>query len=271
MKKALFIGLICLFNSPCLNAQDTSFDEQMFFQSLKDSYYTLNATGLKNFTALITNDTLENFAKMNWGNSEIFPIQLIWFNPDKTYLSKRGVPALDAKKQKDYAELIDGLTQRVRGILVNLHQFYLVGLYKAISEDYTLNHNEQAVQITSTDGSGENFTKTKLLFGHNSLLLQIELSYPAQNKSIHIFPEFRTVKTQWLCEGWISQTFINNEIQDGYELKIENVFVQNVWLPTEIYLKVQTAEKKGATYYDRLKFKNYLFNQSIELVDQPNN
>ncbi|MBN2425650.1 MAG: hypothetical protein JXR46_15440 [Calditrichaceae bacterium] len=247
-------------------AQEANFNEQSFFQSLKDSYYTLKSTELKNFTVLVTNSKIEIFAEENWNNKEIFPLQVIWFNPDKIYISQLGVPALDSLKQAEFDELIEGLTKQVRGIMIDLQRFYFMGVYESIPEDYILKYDEEKVQITNNVGTGKDLTKVKQLLGHNGLLIQIEISYPAQNKRVYLFPVFKIVKTKWLCEGWKFQTYINNEVQNGFDLQIKNLFSQNVWVPVEISLQVQTAEEKGVTFYDIIKLKNYLFNQPIELL-----
>ena len=258
----IFIYVVGIFTA--IQGQDTNFDEQSFFMQIHDSYYTLSNTDVKNFSALVTSANFSKFAKDTWNNSEIFPLQLIWFNPDKIYISEKGVPPSKGKED-EVKQLISGVKQQLKGILVDLQRFYFSGLYKSIPEEYKLRHNEEAVQITYETGEGIGLTRVKHLLGLNGLLLGIEILYPSENKMITITPRFRTVKTKWLCEGWKVQTIKNSIIESGFNLKIENRVVNDVWVPTEIIIEVQKADQPGKTFYDVLSMKNYMFNQSIEL------
>ncbi|HES60180.1 MAG TPA: hypothetical protein ENO18_07100, partial [Caldithrix sp.] len=99
MRFVFFLYLILL---KILTAQpDEVFNEKQFFQDLKQSYYNLNDTNLKNLTVFITNVQLENFAEEMWKNKEIFPLQLIWFKPDKLYLAQQGTPVITENKTKE--------------------------------------------------------------------------------------------------------------------------------------------------------------------------
>ncbi len=267
------VGIIILYILFCplyIFAQQNNFNEQEFFRKLNESYYTLKASGYQNMTAFVSSLKFEKFAQEVWKNKEVFPLQLMWFRPNRLYLSERGVPSFDKSKMKEYRELVDGLKQQLKGILVDLSMYYITGLYNSILDNYTLRHNEQAVQITYETGKGVDLTKTKLLFGYNGLLLQTQVIYPAQNKIILIFPAFRLVKTKWLIDSWQVQTSINGEIVNGFEIKLESTLVNNTWVPANIIISVKKAEDPEKTYYDMLKLRNVMFNQSLELLPSKN-
>lgn len=265
-----YIALIFLVTNSQLKAQQVSFNEQEFFNHLSDSYYTLSGTGSKNFVALVTSLKMETLAEELWKNKEIFPLQLIWFNPNKIYISQKGVPKIPKDKYKEYQEVVNGLKMQLKGVLLDLQRFYLMGLYNSISGDYILKHNEEAVQITQVQTSGDTEIRSKYLFGLNGLCLFNEIVYPSEKKVITIEPHFKTVKSKWLCTGWKVQTVINGEVNSGFDLVIDNVFVNNVWVPAQINIEVQKADAKGKTFFDQIKLKNYLFNQPVQLMGQPN-
>lgn len=270
-RKAVSIRFIKIVILPLLTvstifSQQETFDEQEFFRQIETSYYTLNSSSIKNLTSLVTSLKAEDFAKENWNNSEIFPLQLIWFKPDKLYLSQTGVPKLEEQKRKEYDELIAGLKQQFKGILVDLQRFYITGLFESISSDYKLRNNEEAVQISYTTGEGLTETNVKYLLGKNGLCLEIVIHYPAENKSIYIFPAFRTVKTKWLIESWKVQTLVLDEVVNGFEIKLNNQLIKDVWVPIEIVISVQKIEDPDNKYYDMIMLRNFLFDQSIELL-----
>jgi len=245
--------------------QKSDFNEKDFFNSLNSSYYTLSDQKIQNFAAFVTSLKFQVFADSMWKNQEIFPLQLIWFNPDDVYLSQLGVPKIESDKYKEYQEILDGLKLQLRGILLDLQRFYLNGLYKTISGDYKIQNNEEAVQITIRSETNNIVTKVKYLFGYNGLCLLNEISYPNQKKVIVIYPRFKTVKNKWLCQGWRVQTFVNGSVESGFELELTNSFIYNKWVPSNIKIEVQKAEKKGTTFYDEISIKNYLFDQPLEL------
>ena len=267
MHKVYFF-LLSLFS--IVFSQEDAFNEQEFFKSIKDSYYTLKGTESQNFTALVTSLKMEKFSEVNWENKEVFPLQLIWFAPDKLYLSQQGVPTIKDNKYKEYQEIVDGLKQQMRGILVDLQRFYIVGLFESISNNYSLEHDNEVVWISYNSGSIEIEVPVKITMGKNGLCLKIEISYPAENKQIVIYPSFKTVKTKWLCDGWSVQTIINGEVESGFILELVNDLVGNIWVPTQINIGVQKSDDPGNTYYDLIKLKNFLFNQSIELLNRSN-
>ena len=269
-RKVIYLSVVFLISFSRLSAQQAAFDEKEFFSHLRDSYYTLSSTGTRNFMALVTSLKMETLAQELWKNKEIFPLQLIWFNPNKIYISQKGVPTIPKGKYKEYQEVLNGLKVQLKGVLLDLQRFYFEGLYNSIAGDYTLQHNEEAVQITQIHKTGGVEVKTKHLFGLNGLCLYNEIVYPKEQKVITIEPHFKTVKSKWLCTGWTVQTVINGEVNSGFNLLIDNVFVGNVWAPAQINIEVQKADAKGKTFYDVIKLKNYLFNQSIELMSRPN-
>jgi len=262
----LFLSILFLGK---VKAQKPNFDEKAFFENLKTSYYTLADEDVSNFIALVTSLKMQNFAKEMWQNQEVFPLQLIWFAPDVLYISQRGVPKIKKGKYQEYQNLIEGLKIQVKGILLDLQRFYLGGLYRSISGNYVLKHNEKAIQITYTTQNKNVLTQIKYLFGYNGLCILNQIAYPQQNKIIIIYPKFKTVKNKWLCEGWKVQTYINDQVESGFNLDLTNRLVNDKWVPVKIALQVQKAEEKGKTFYDEILIKNYLFDQSIQLQGAP--
>jgi hypothetical protein len=264
MIRIILISLILITNAFC---QEKDFNEQEFFKKIKESYYTLNGTGAKNFTSLITNSGMESFAEEQWNNKEIFPFQLIWFAPGKLYLSQQGVPTIKEGKFKEYQDIINGLKGQLKGVFIDLQRFYISGLYGNINDDYLIKHNDQIIEISFEAGDQDNRTQFNYTFGLNGLCLKIETLNPDTSTRVVTYPKFKTVKTKWLCSGWVVQNIKNDEIKSGFEVQLKNSLVNNIWVPYEILIIVQKTEEMGNTYTDIIKIKNYLFNQAVELLN----
>ena len=135
-----------------VNAQK-SIDEKQFFKNMDKSYYSLAATNLSNFTALVTNLSVEKFGLDNWKNDEIFPLQLIWSSPNRIFISEQGVPSLSDSLKNTYLVKISSLKLQIQDILLNLRKFYFNGIYQSISENYILKHAEEVVSIEFIESS----------------------------------------------------------------------------------------------------------------------
>lgn len=261
------IYIIIIISIQFLSAQTNTFDEKQFFLDLKNSYYSLNDTHIGNFSALITSLKMEKFSKDNWDNQEIFPLQLIWFKPDRIYLAQQGTPTIKENKYKEYQDLVEGIKQQVKGILVDFQRFYITGLYKSINSNYKITHDNEFVWISFNVGSEEMIIPVTYILGRNGLCLKIEIDYSNENKKITIYPSFKTIKTKWLCDGWTVQTLINDEPISGFILEINYSEYQSIWIPMQININVQKADEPETRYYDIIKLRNYMFDQPMELKD----
>lgn len=253
-----------------LYSQDTVFNEQEFFKSMQESYYALDATEMKNFTVLLTNLRTEQFAAEQWKNSEIFPLQLIWLSSDRMFLSEQGVPALNDSAKQVYSVLVSDLKKQITGVLFDLKRFYLTGIYKSISSDYTIKNINDVVQIKfSKNAAAEDTTFFTYFFGKNGLCLKIETDTPSNNLKVETYPHFKIVKTKWLITGWEVQMSKNGEIYSGLTIELNNTFTKDVWVPQDMIITVQKTETKGTTFTDLVKFRNFLFNQPLQYIEQP--
>jgi hypothetical protein len=265
MKKIAFF--LFLLAGHLLYGQDSLMQDR-FIKKINASYLLLANTGVKNFTATVSSLKMDKFCKENWGDKQIFPLQLIWISPERIYLSQLGVPALSQEKTIEYQVLLDGLKQQMKGILLDLVRFYITGINPGFGQDYKLRNNEEAVQITFKSGNEESPSNVKYLFGLNGLCLLNEINYTKENKIITIYPKFMTKDNKWLCQGWTVQTIIGGQVQNGYKLDISYAKMSEIWAPIELNINVQITEKPGATYYDQIQIKNYMFNQALQFNEQ---
>ncbi len=246
--------------------QNNTFDEKIFFQKLEQSYYALGTTDIKNFTVLLTNLRTEDFAKENWNNSEIFPIQLIWLAEDRVFLAEQGVPSLNDSTRKIYTPMVSDLKKQVTGVLFDLQRFYFSGIDKTISQDYSLRKSGDMIEIKFFSEFKGDSTYYTYYFGQNGLCLKIVAETPSRQTKIETYPHYRIVKTKWLISGWELQMSRNNKIETGFIIDLKSKTYNKVWVPSELEIIVQQSSTPGTTYKDRVKFRNFLFNQPLQYV-----
>ncbi len=263
MKNVIFFLLLSLALLP---AQE--FDEKSFFNALQKSYYSMSQSGINNFTALVTNSRFETFASEQWDNRETFPLQFIWLSNGRLFLTEQGTPALkDSADISRQQELISDMKSQITGLIWDLKRFYLDGVYNVIEDDYTIRPMEQIVEVRFTTTTEDDTSHYKYFFGLNGLLLKVETFQPAKNTIVETYPSFKVVKSKWLCEGWEVQMRVNGEIETGLIIKITNREINGVWVPDTFLITVQQSKTPGVTYFDAVKFRNYLFNRSLQLIN----
>jgi len=270
MKKIVLIAVV-FFNICQVLAQTdsvNSFDEKKFFENLKTSYYSLQATDTKNITVLLTNISTEEFAMREWKNPEIFPLQLMWLSPDRLFLSQQGAPTLSDSSQKVYTDLVNSLKSQITDILFDLKRFYFSDIYNFISEDYEVINKKDVVKVTFNSVVNTDTTYFQYFFGLNGLCLKILSFTPSQNLTVEVNPSFKTSKTKWIIAGWEVKMHRNNEISTGYFAELKFKEKENIWFPSEIILTVQRKTELGKTFNEVLKFRNLLLNQSLQYIDQ---
>ncbi len=266
MRKFGLIGLtvVILFS---VSLSQKSFDEVEFLHNLKLSYYTLEATPLNNFVANVTSAKMDAFTKANWDTVNIPHLRIIWQRPNNIYLSEIKIPfKMNSKQQKEYRVLLNALKVQIRGIVLDLQRFYLVGILdETLMNNYILRNNEDAVQMTfkNIDDQG---TNVKYLLGINGLCMMIDVEYPLQNKQMLIYPEFKTVDNKWLCQGWTVQNVLNGNVTSGFKLTVNYEQKNKIWLPVSFFLEVQKADKKDKIFYDEIRLFNYRLNQKIDVA-----
>jgi hypothetical protein len=266
-----FLIIIIIFSALRAEAQLPNFDERDFFKTVRESYYNLSDENINNFTALVTNSEIEQFAQDEWGNAEVFPLQVIWFSPDRLFLSRQGVPSLPKEKYDKCQQKISDLNIQLKRIMPNLQRFIYKGVYNSLRNDYeiSMTNKEQTVIIKYIRGSGTLQTVEKFYFTLNGLCRKIDITNSDNMKQITTFPIFRAVKTKWLCTGWKIKIRESNKDSSEYTISLRNKIVNDLWVPADIKINNSTTNNKEELFSSMIKIRNYLFNQSIEYIGKP--
>ncbi len=249
-----------------VQSQNAPFDEKKFFETLQTSYYNLKDTELKNFLVLVQNQTTQNMARYYWKNADIFPLQLIWLNPDHVFLSEQGVPALPDSAARQYSATVEDLKRQVSGLLFDLKRFYLAGIFETISNNYQIELQDRVVRVSYDMINQNDTTRNVYYFGLNGLLLKTESFSPDGHRKVTTTPHFKIIKTKWICTGWEAQMWLDENVESGFVINLDMREYQNIWIPYNIDIVVQQSRFKGRTFTDRLLFRNYIYDQSLQMI-----
>lgn len=249
------------------NYQTDVFNEKVFFKKINNSYYSLESTTVKNFTVLLTSKSTENFARGNWNNNEIFPIQVIWYSPNRIFISEKGVPAISDTLKNIYLKQVNDLKNRFQTLLSNLKHFYFNGIYNSLSDNYQISQINNQICIQFKEIFKTDTVNYSYYFDEDGLCIKNIYKSEKSGLLIETVPFFRQVKTKWLIEGWEVTTLKKDKIQETYVIKLKNILIGQIWVPGEISILMKDSSPYNAAKTDILKLRGYLFNQFLKIIN----
>jgi hypothetical protein len=135
--------LFIIYTNP-LSAQ---FNEAEFLYRVKTSYHSLKIAGLDNFSSWITSNIFLEATK-EVSAEEIYPLEIIWKNPDLLYYIKRPLPdAGNAEKQKDLQQHQMDMIQELQGLLVDWQRLFAGNILDELPETYLIRPKEDTVFV----------------------------------------------------------------------------------------------------------------------------
>jgi hypothetical protein len=239
-----------------------------FKQKAKPYYYYLMASNIKNFSCYLSTQNYINFFKQ-WGETvNTYPLKFIWTRSGKIYYILQPFPetVTDTERPK--------ILEKVQLMKNQFHGFYLDWLnYLIISplDDIpagteAIFRNDSVFVSYETDEPGIRTIVRKRFFRSGRLLsFEVETS----SEMVVNYPIYEEVEGKWLCAGWDTQIYVDDQIKSGLSTKLELKKIQNEWFPVRANVLVQTIEKPGEKFISTIFLKAYEFNLPLyELENQ---
>ena len=264
MHKVLSVLWITVFS---LNVC-AQFDEREFFNRVNSNYYALELTELNNFSSWITSNAFEETTKKLY-EKEVYPLELIWVNPNDTYFIRRPLPPLeDSLANNDVHNAQSDLQEEFRALLMNWSRFYSGRLLANMPADYIIESQSDTVVLKFFNEDGPRKSETVMLFGQNGLVLKITTLYQDSSQTIEILPEYKYTGEYWLCKGWRVQIAFKGEVTSGFHVKIISKRINKYWLPSQFQMTLQSKDVKDKLFLRVYNFKNVLINRDIQILNR---
>jgi hypothetical protein len=265
MNRILLFILTVLFYRPAVAQLDTL----SFFQKVHTLYYTVESSGLQNFSMWITSDYYRrNTDSTITANG--YPLEFIWMRPNRMSFIK-GVlnsPAGTDSAQIQQAQKLQlDMYYELKGLFYDWLRFYGSGILADLPADYNLTVRQDTVIIKYETREQGQKMRVCLYFGLNALCFKLQLTYPDSEQEIYIYPAFTYLGTKWLCSGWQVQIFEKAEVQSGFILQISSEKLDNYWFPKKITMQLQTKQIEPVIYTREYSIANIMVNRPIEVRD----
>ena len=242
------------------------FNESEFIYRVKTMYHSLKLTGLDNFSSWVTSNIFLEATK-EISAEELYPLEIIWKNPDLIYYIRRPLPQLnDTLKQKEIQELQMDMIQELQGLLIDWQRFSAGNILDGLPETYLVTTKDDTVSVEFEKfESGKNI-KVKILFGQNGLCLKIITNYTHKDEIMYIYPEYTLVEDKWICIKWTLQIYKKSQVDSGLMVSIKSRKLQDYWVPQRLTLQLQKREIDNTMFMREYKFRNVVLNKDLQIV-----
>jgi len=265
MKSKFYIVVICLFI--IIGNLSAQFNKSEFIYRVKTIYHSLKSTGLDNFSSWITSDIFLEALK-DQSKEEVYPVEIIWKNPNLIYYIKRPLPQInDKEKLGEIQQLQVDMIQELKGLLIDWLRFSAGNILDDIPETYLITTKADTVFIEYEKFEEGKNVNVKMLFGKNGLCLKIISSYRYKNEIIILYPGYALIEDKWLCNKWMLQIYKNGEVDSGFQVSLKSRKVEDYWIPQNLTLQLQKKGIDNTWFLRDYKFRNVVLNKDLKIVN----
>jgi hypothetical protein len=256
----LFLIIFC---STIVQAQ---FNESEFLYRAKTIYHSLKVTGLDNFSSWVTSNIFLEATK-DISQEELYPLEIIWKNPDLLYYIKRPLPNVDnTEKLKEIQQHQMDMIQELQGLMIDWQRFFAGNILDELPETYLITAVDDSVIVEyELFEEGKN-VKTRILFGKNGLCLKIITHYVHKKEVIYVYPAYILEENKWLCNNWRVQIYVNKIVDSGFEISLKSRKLEDYWIPQKLVLQLQKRGINNTLFIRDYKFRNVVLNKDLQIL-----
>jgi hypothetical protein len=206
-------------------------------------------------------------ASKDISEEEIYPLELIWKNPDLLYYIRRPLPnAGTDEKQKEIQQHQMDMIKELQGLLVDWQRFFAGNIFDGLPETHLITPKDDSVFVEYEQFEEGKNVKTKMIFGLNGLCLKVITNYFHKNEVITVFPRYTMVNNKWICNYWKVQIMINQQVDSGFELALKSRKVEDYWIPQRLVLQLQKRGINNTLFMRDYKFRNVVLNKDLKIL-----
>ena len=263
----LFLSLIIL-SSP-LWSQDEAPNWETFKTEAEGYQYSLESSGIENFTCLMSADFYVNFAKFNnFDSSYYYPLRFIWTRDHDSYFVLQPLPDLpDSTRRQTYSQ-IQQLKNLCSQIFVYWKRFAVKSPFSDIPDNATVNFSPDTVgvdfQVAATQGN----ISVNRTFTRGGQLGRVIISDTHGTRSID-YPYYQENGGKWINVGWASQTYEQDTVVSGASVSLEFTKAGELFLPNKFKIMAQELKSAERQSFVDVYLKDFVLNEELEIVAEP--
>lgn len=269
MKYISLVFLLVILSSGFPQVNNPGGDNWEQFKTEKKFYYAaLERSAIKNFSCMVSSDEYIRFIRSVADSNYYYPLKLIWMTEGKAYyILQPFPPILSDSIQHQIITRVKELKSLLKGTLADWQHFALSTPFSDIPADARISFGKDTVSASYSVAEGTKPTRVKKVFTRGGELALV--LWASGDLLIATYPFYKDMENKWVCKGWKSQFYKNDEVTSGLAVSLELAKTENVWLPTRFDIIAQAKETASRRSIIQLFLKDYIFNQQFEIVNTP--
>ena len=258
------IWIIHIIQLICIQSVFAQFNESEFIYRTRNKYYTLEDTGLDNFSSWITSETFADQAKKIF-KQEIYPFELIWKTPDQLFFIKRPVPEIDDSETREILEnQLNQLLEDFKEVLKTWKQLTSTNILNDLPDNRLIVPSGDSIHVEFIQDDANRRKQIKMSFRPDGRCTKIVSTASHENEIDILVPKFISVDEKWLCNGWKLMCKRFDRIERYDDVNLYSKKIADFWILTKIAIRKQRGDvidKKTV-----LNFKNIVLNKDLKIL-----
>ncbi len=254
-----------------MNSVSVAQEDIAAFKEKASKYYHSMAQGdVKNFTCKISSSIYINFIKQHADSSFYYPLKFIWTSEGNGYYVLQPLPELSDSLRREALTRAQALKNLWSGIVYDMQKFVIRSPLTSLPENATAKFGQDTVGIFFSFQDKARHISSKETFTRGGQLGRVTWIYDTQ-KVIN-YPHYKELGDKWLCTGWDSQVYDNNQITSGIGVRVIYSKADDRIVPEQFNIVVQAREKENnipITSSYTLFVKEFVFNDNLQFVSAP--
>jgi len=239
-----------------------------FQKKTRELYFYLESSSLQNFSCLFTTDSFIGFVETLGDSAYTYPLKLIWMREGKIFYVLQPDERLnDPAQRAQLLEKIQLTKNQFHGFYLDWLSFLIISPVDDIPAAARVNFRGDTVDVQYTNQEGNLAATVRKVFLRSGRLLRVEVE--SSTEKVINYPQYQETEGKWICLGWDSQIYVNQNIASGLSTRLELSRIQNIWMPIRADVMVQTAEKPGQKFRSIIFLKGYEFDLPLQELPQP--
>ncbi|RMF60497.1 MAG: hypothetical protein D6748_03935 [Calditrichaeota bacterium] len=258
----ILIYLVFILSSSTMVAQQ---DWPTFKAKAAQYYHVLATPEVSNFSFLISSDFYINFIQDKADSSFYYPLKYIWTRDAQQYFILQPFPENAADSlRRELLVRAQELKNLFSGIMLDWYKYAVLTPVSDVPDDAQVNFSDDTVGVYYTfNDKGQN-VEIRETYTQGGQIGRV--SWKSGNQKIVTYPLFDEVENKWLCIGWDSQRYTDNNIISGVAVRIELRKEDNYFVPVQFNIMVQTQEHPEKQVVTRIYVKNFTLNEPLEVI-----
>lgn len=242
------------------------FNESEFLYRTKTIYHSLRLSGLDNFSAWVTSNVFIESTE-NIYNDELYPLEIIWKNPNQIFYIKRPLPAVANHDNNDMINQLQmNLLNELKGLLIDWQRFYAGNILDDLPETRLITSDQDTVFIQYERYENNGITQVKMVFGLNGICVKIMTRYPETDEEIWIYPGYALVEDKWLANKWTVQMLKHGQVESGFVVRVESAKIETYWIPKRLIMQLKKKGLENTWFIREYRLKNIVLNKDLQIL-----